>query len=162
LEPHEDARGFFARAYCSHEFKEAGIDFTSTQINISRNSAIHTLRGMHYQAAPYAEAKLVRCIRGAIYDVAVDLRPSSTTFGRWTAATLSADVGNALFIPEGCAHGFLTLTADCDVLYQMSRPYIAGEACGFRYDDPAFDVRWPHAPAVISDVDLAWQSWPRT
>lgn len=159
LQPHGDARGFFARAYCPQEFADAGIDFTSTQINISRNTHMHTLRGMHFQMAPYAEAKVVRSMRGSIYDVAVDLRPDSPTYLRWTACELSADIGNALFVPEGCAHGFLTLTADCDVLYQMGRPYVPGQARGVRYDDPAFGIAWPYPPAIIAPADLAWGPW---
>ncbi|MDB5533112.1 MAG: dTDP-4-dehydrorhamnose 3,5-epimerase [Hyphomicrobiales bacterium] len=156
LEPHHDERGFFARAYCAKEFAGAGIDFVSTQINLSRNTARHTLRGMHYQDAPYAEAKVIRPVRGSVFDVAVDLRPDSATYLQWTAQTLSAERGDAMFIPEGCAHGFLTLEAETDVLYQMGRPYVPGQARGLRYDDPAIAVEWPASPAVVGAQDLAW------
>lgn len=159
LKPHADERGFFARAYCAEEFRAAGISFTSTQINLSRNRYRHTLRGMHFQDAPHAEAKVVRCVRGRIFDVAVDLRPQSPTYRKWTATELSADAGNALFVPEGCAHGFLTLEDDCDVLYQMGRPYFPGKARGVRYDDPSFAIAWPHPPATISQADLDWPAW---
>ncbi len=162
-EPHADARGFFARIYCSEEFAAAGVSFTSTQINLSRNDRLHTLRGMHWQDPPYAEAKLVRVTRGAIHDVVIDLRRESPTFRRWIARRLDANRANALFIPEGCAHGFLTLEPDTDVLYQMSRPYVGGQARGLRYDDPGFAISWPTVPAVIGDADLAWPSpWTPT
>lgn len=156
LEPVKDERGFFARAYCWEEFARAGIDFTSTQINISRNDAALTLRGMHWQAPPHAEAKLVRCLRGRIYDVVADIRADSPTYRRWIGRELDAVSGNALFVPEGCAHGFLTLEADCDVLYHMGRPYAPGKAAGFRFDDPAFAIAWPYEPKVIASADLAW------
>lgn len=154
--PHADERGFFARIYCPDEFARAGIDFASTQINLSRNTARHTLRGMHWQDAPFAEAKVVRCLSGAIYDVVADLRPDSPTYRKWIARELSAERADALFIPEGCAHGFLTLADDTDVLYQMGRMYEPGLARGFRFDDPAFAIVWPHPPAVIGKADEAW------
>ncbi|MCC2098500.1 MAG: dTDP-4-dehydrorhamnose 3,5-epimerase family protein [Hyphomicrobiales bacterium] len=155
-EPHADARGFFARIYCPEEFAKAGIDFSSTQINLSRNTARHTLRGMHWQDAPFAEAKVVRCLRGRIFDVVADIRRDSATFGQWLARELDAGEANALFIPEGCAHGFLTLEPDTDVLYQMGRMYEPGQARGFRYDDPGFAIEWPAKPAVIGEADLNW------
>jgi dTDP-4-dehydrorhamnose 3,5-epimerase len=154
--PHADARGMFARLYCPEEFSSAGIGFAPVQINLSRNTHVHTLRGMHYQVTPFAEAKVVRAVRGAIYDVVLDLRPDSPAFRRWTAATLSAESGDALYIPEGCAHGFLTLAADTDVLYQMGRAYVPGHAKGVRWDDPAFAIHWPAAPAVMDDKDRMW------
>lgn len=157
--PHRDERGFFARLFCPDEFANAGVEFTSTQINLSRNTARHTLRGMHWQDAPYAEAKVVRCLCGVIYDVVADLRPQSPAYKKWIALELSAERGDALFIPEGCAHGFLTLTPDCDVMYQMGRMYEPGKARGFRYDDPAFGIAWPHAPDVIGAADLAWPAF---
>jgi dTDP-4-dehydrorhamnose 3,5-epimerase len=156
LEAMADERGFFARWYCPDEFARAGIDFTSTQINISRNDAAGTLRGMHWQEAPHAEAKLVRCVRGRIFDIVADLRHESPTYRQWVGRELDAVTGNALFVPEGCAHGFLTLEANSDVLYQMGRPYTPGKAKGFRYDDPAFTIPWPHEPQVIAAADLAW------
>jgi dTDP-4-dehydrorhamnose 3,5-epimerase len=160
-EPREDARGFFARIYCPDEFANAGIAFTSTQINLSRNTARHTLRGMHWQDAPFAEAKVVRCLRGRIYDVVADIRRDSPTFGRWIACELDAVTANALYIPEGCAHGFLTLEADTDVLYQMGRMYEPGQARGFRYDDPAFAIQWPAVPSVVGEADLKWPGFDR-
>jgi len=158
-EPHRDARGAFARLYCPREFARAGIAFTPTQVNLSRNLARYTLRGMHWQDPPHAEAKLVRCVRGRIWDVVADLRAGSDTFGQWTACELDASAGSALFIPEGCAHGFLTLEPDADVLYQMGRMYEPGHARGFRYDDPAFAIEWPHAPEAIAQADLDWPAF---
>jgi dTDP-4-dehydrorhamnose 3,5-epimerase len=154
--PAVDRRGTFARLYCPDEFAAAGISFVSTQVNLSRNPRRHTLRGMHFQPAPHAESKLIRVTRGAIYDVVIDLRPGSPTFRRWISAALDADAGDALFAPEGCAHGFLTLTDDCDVLYQMGRIHQPGHAAGVRWNDPAFGVRWPAEPSVISDADRSW------
>jgi dTDP-4-dehydrorhamnose 3,5-epimerase len=156
LAPHVDERGFFARLYCPEEFSRAGISFASTQINLSRNTAALTLRGLHYQTEPYAEAKIVRCTRGRIFDVAVDLRPDSPTYRRWSGHELDAQTGGALFIPEGCAHGFLTLTADTDVLYQMGRMFEPGHAAGVRWDDPAIAIHWPAQPCVISEADRTW------
>ncbi len=161
LDPHVDERGFFARAYCVDELLSAGIDMPSPQINLSRNRLRGTLRGMHFQRPPFAEAKIVRCVRGSIFDVVADLREDSPTFHRWHGFTLDADGGEALYLPEGCAHGFITLEDDCDVLYQMSRPYVPGHAAGFRYDDPAFTISWPAAPIVIGASDLAWPPWSR-
>ena len=157
--PHRDDRGFFARVFCPAEFAAAGIAFTSTQINLSRNETRHTLRGMHWQDAPHAEAKVVRAVSGAIHDIVVDLRPASPTFRRWIARRLDSRMANALFIPEGCAHGFLTLEPATDVLYQMGRPYVPGQERGARYDDPALALEWPARPDVIAPADLAWPAW---
>lgn len=159
-EPHTDERGLFARIYCPNEFAAAGICFEPRQVNLSRNVSRHTLRGMHYQDPPYAEAKLVRVTQGRIYDVALDLRPDSATFGKWTATELDADSLAALFIPEGCAHGFLTLEPSTDVLYQMGRDHVPGAGRGVRYDDPAFAIRWPAEPVVISERDQTWPLFP--
>ena len=156
LSPHGDDRGFFARIYCPDEFAKAGIVFNSTQINLSRNDRKHTLRGMHWQEAPFAEAKIVRCLSGRVHDVVVDLRPDSATFRKWIARELSAGAANALFIPEGCAHGFLTLEDECDVFYQMGRIYEPGRVRGFRYDDHTFAIEWPATPQVIGKADLDW------
>ena len=158
VERFEDQRGHFARLYCPDEFARAGLDFSLAQINLSRNPLQHTLRGMHWQDPPYAEAKFVRCVSGSIYDVAVDIRRDSGTFGKWTARTISAEQENALFVPEGFAHGFITLEPDTDVLYQMGRMYEPGHAKGFRFDDPAFGIAWPHAPAMIGEAD---ENWPK-
>jgi dTDP-4-dehydrorhamnose 3,5-epimerase len=155
---HRDKRGFFARIYCPEEFAAAGIEFQSTQINLSRNLARFTLRGMHWQDPPFAEAKLVRVTSGAAHDVVIDLRAESPTFRRWIARRLDAERANALFIPEGCAHGFLTLELQTDIVYQMSRSFVPGHARGLRWDDPAIGIDWPAEPAVIGAADLAWPS----
>ena len=153
--PHGDERGLFARLYCPEEFAAAGIDFASTQVNLSTNAEQHTLRGMHFQKPPFAEAKLVRVVRGRAWDVVVDLRPGPT-WGKWIAEELSAARMNALFLPEGVAHGFLTLEPDTHILYQMGRSYVPGHADGVRWDDPALAIDWPATPAMISDKDRGW------
>ena len=153
--PHGDARGLFARLYCPAEFAAAGIDFTPTQVNLSTNAERLTLRGMHFQKPPFAEAKLVRVIRGRAWDVVADLRPGPTR-GRWIAEELSAERMNALYLPEGVAHGFLTLEPDTHILYQMGRNFVPGHADGVRWDDPALAIDWPEAPAVLADKDRAW------
>lgn len=153
--PHGDERGLFARLYCPEEFTKAGIAFTPTQVNLSTNPVTGTLRGMHFQKPPFAEAKLVRVIQGAAWDVAVDLR-AGPTFGKWIATELSAKNLRALYLPEGVAHGFLTLSADTHILYQMGRSYVPGHADGVRWDDPALAIDWPSAPEVIADKDQAW------
>lgn len=155
-DPHADARGLFARLHCPGEFSAAGVAFAPSQTSVSRNPRIHTLRGLHYQPAPHGETKLVRVTRGRIFDVAVDLRPASPTYRRWTAAELSADNLAALFIPEGVAHGFLTLEADTDVLYQIAPKFSPGHEAGVRWDDPAFGIDWPAPPAMISDRDATY------
>ncbi|MBJ7409810.1 MAG: dTDP-4-dehydrorhamnose 3,5-epimerase family protein [Phenylobacterium sp.] len=155
-QPHSDERGLFARMHCPEAFAAAGIPFEPVQTSLSRNPHIHTLRGMHYQPAPYGETKLVRVTRGRAFDVAVDLRPASPTYRRWTAAELSAENLVALFIPEGVAHGFLTLEPDTDVLYQIAPAYRPGHAAGVRWDDPAFAIAWPAAPALMSPADAAY------
>ncbi|WP_319773484.1 dTDP-4-dehydrorhamnose 3,5-epimerase [Breoghania sp.] len=154
--PHEDARGAFARLYCPNEFAEAGIAFAPQQVNLSTNVRKHTLRGMHFQPAPYAEAKLVRAVAGRAFDVVVDLRPESPTCGRWIGVELCAKAMNAVFVPQGCAHGFLTLEDDTALLYQMGRIYAPGHGAGYRWDDPAFGIEWPAAPVVISEQDCQW------
>ena len=156
IEAHEDARGAFARLQCPEEFAAAGHPFAPAQTSLSRNPDAGTLRGMHYQPAPYAETKLVRAVRGRIFDVALDLRPGSPTWRQWTGAELSADNARALFIPEGVAHGFLTLEPDTDVLYQISPAFQPGHEAGVRWDDPAFAIAWPSAPKVISERDLGY------
>lgn len=153
---HRDDRGLFARLQCPDEFASAGLNFTPVQTSLSRNPHLHTLRGMHYQPAPNAETKLVRVSRGRIFDVAVDLRPDSPTYRQWTAAELSAENLAALLIPEGVAHGFLTLEPDTDVIYQIAPAYRPGHEAGVRWDDPAFAIAWPAAPALISARDAAY------
>jgi dTDP-4-dehydrorhamnose 3,5-epimerase len=159
IEPRGDDRGAFARLHCAEEFAAAGHPFTPAQTSLSRNPQIGTLRGLHHQPHPHAEVKLVRCVRGRIFDVAVDLRPSSPTHRRWTAAELSADNARALLIPEGVAHGFLTLEPDCDVLYQIAPAFQPGHEAGVRWDDPAFAIAWPHAPALISPRDAGYPDY---
>lgn len=151
-----DGRGAFARLYCPDEFAAAGIAFTSTQINLSTNPASRTLRGLHYQRPPHAEAKLVRCVRGRAFDVALDLRPDSPTYRRWLGFELDADTMRAVFLPEGIAHGFLTLAPDTHILYQMGRPFEPGHGEGVRWDDPAFAIDWPAPPDVISERDRTY------
>ena len=148
-----DERGFFARLYDPDEFAAAGLPVLGSQISLSHNAGAATLRGLHLQRSPHSEAKLVRCMRGSVFDVAVDLRPDSPTFRSWTAASLSRGAMNALFIPEGCAHGFITLEPDTDVMYQMSVPHAPGSAAGVRWNDPVIGVEWPVEPAVISPRD---------
>lgn len=156
LELKEDERGFFARTWCREEFVAHGLAGELAQCSVSFNHRRGTLRGLHYQAPPHAEDKLVRCTRGSIYDVIVDLRRRQPTFKRWWCAELSSDNRKMVYIPKGLAHGFLTLEDDCEVTYQMSTPYHPESARGARYDDPAFAVDWPFAPAVIGDRDLAF------
>lgn len=158
VEPHQDERGCFARLYCPETIAAAKIDFTSTQINLSTNAKKHTLRGVHFQQPPFAEAKIVRCVQGRVWDVAVDLR-AGPTYGHWQSFELSAAQLNAVHIPEGVAHGFLTLEDETHLLYQMGRPYEHGHARGIRWDDADLAIEWPAAPKVISEVDLNWPSW---
>jgi dTDP-4-dehydrorhamnose 3,5-epimerase len=155
-EPVADERGFFARTWCREEFLANGLNPGLAQANISFNHRKGTLRGMHYQAAPHAEAKLVRCTRGAIFDVALDLRPGSPTYRRWFGAELSDANRSMLYVPEGCAHGFLTLADATEVAYQMSAPYAPAAARGVRWDDPAFGIEWPGEVAVINERDASY------
>ncbi len=149
----EDERGFFARTWCRKEFEAHGLNPNLAQCNVSFNKKKGTLRGMHYQAEPFAEAKLVRCTSGSIYDVIVDLRPSSPTFKQWTAEELTAENRRMLYIPEGFAHGFQTLTDRAEVFYQMSEIFYADGARGYRWNDPAFDIRWPLDETILSMKD---------
>lgn len=160
LEPKLDERGLFARSWCQKEFEIHGLNPKLMQCNVSFNTRKGTLRGMHYQVAPYPETKLVRCTRGAIYDVVVDLRPQSRTFKKWISAFLNADNRNAIYVPEGCAHGFLTLEDQSEVFYQMSEVYNAESARGVRWDDPAFQVAWPAKVEVISERDRTYLNFP--
>jgi dTDP-4-dehydrorhamnose 3,5-epimerase len=156
LEPIADERGFFARAWCPDEFRDAGLDTTWVQENVSYNTRRGTLRGLHFQSPPHAEVKLVRCTRGAVWDVAVDLRPDSPSFRRSVGVELSADNHRSLYIPEGCAHGYLTLTDDVEMRYLTSHPYAAQAATGVPYDDPLLAVEWPDEPLVLSENDRKW------
>jgi dTDP-4-dehydrorhamnose 3,5-epimerase len=153
-EPAVDARGFFARTWCRREFEEHGIGCDWVQSSVSFNRRRGTLRGLHYQATPWAEAKLVRCTGGAIFDVIVDLRAASTTYGEWQAFELSAENRHALFVPEGFAHGFQTLTDDAEVSYQISRDHHPEAARGLRWDDPSLAIAWPECEErILSDAD---------
>jgi len=156
LEQRADNRGFFARTWCQHEFEQQGMVARIVQANMSYNIHKGTLRGMHFQNAPYMETKLVRAVRGAIYDVIIDLRADSPTYKRWIGVELTADNRRALFVPEGFGHGFQTLTDDADVMYQVSEFYTPGAEGGLRYNDPAFDIQWPLPVSVISDKDATW------
>lgn len=153
LEPHADQRGFFARTFCRKEFEAHGINAHVEQCNISFNKRKGTLRGMHFQVAPFAEAKLVRCTWGSIYDVIIDLRPSSPTFKQYFAVELSAKNRTMLFIPEGFAHGFQTLRDDTEVFYQMAQSFSAEHARGVRWNDPAFGIEWPEDERIIIERD---------
>jgi dTDP-4-dehydrorhamnose 3,5-epimerase len=155
-EPVEDERGFFARIFSASEFLEHGLEAAVAECSISYNNARWTLRGLHYQRAPHEEAKLVRCTRGAVYDVALDLRPGSPTHLQWEAVELSAENRLALYVPPGCAHGYLTLEEGSELLYQISERYEPGFAAGVRWDDPVVGLEWPVVPAVISERDASF------
>ncbi|HEY6770498.1 MAG TPA: dTDP-4-dehydrorhamnose 3,5-epimerase [Candidatus Sulfotelmatobacter sp.] len=156
LDRRNDERGFFARSWCEREFEDQGLNPRLSQCNVSFNLQAATLRGLHYQAAPFAEAKVVRCTSGGIYDVAVDLRPESGTFRQWLGITLTASNRKMLYIPEGFAHGFITLEDNTEVHYQMSEFYAPESARGVRWNDPAFRVEWPMQPQVISERDRTY------
>jgi len=156
IEPVEDERGFFARTWCRQEFTAHGLETRLVQCNLSFNKVRGTLRGMHYQLPPAAETKLVRCLRGAIYDVAIDLRPESPTYRQWTAVTLSAENRLAFYIPQGFAHGFQSLTDEAEIFYQMSAVYAPEYARGIRWNDPAFQIDWPLAVTVMSAKDQGY------
>jgi len=156
LDKHRDERGFFARTWCRQEFRDHGLNTDIAQTSISFNKRAGTLRGMHFQVEPYEETKLVRCTRGALHDVILDLRIGSPTYRQWTAVELSADNYRMLYIPAGFAHGFITLEENTEATYLISDPYVPDSASGIRWDDPAFDMKWPRAIEVISDRDLEW------
>ncbi len=157
MEPIRDERGFFARSFCQNDFTEHGLKVNVAQCNVSFNKKKGTLRGMHFQHPPKAEAKLVRCTRGKIYDVVIDLRPGSPTYCQWEAVELTADNYRALYIPEEVAHGFQTLEDNSEVFYQMYEFYAPEYAGGVRWDDPAFGITWPLPRPIISERD---QSYP--
>ena len=156
IQPISDERGFFARSFCTDEFQQYGLETNFNQCNVSFTSRQGTIRGMHYQVYPYAEAKLVRCTTGAIYDVILDLRSESLTFRQWAAAELTADNHQMLYIPPGCAHGFQTLVDDTEVFYQMSGVYSAEAARGVRWNDPIFGIEMPLASSFINDRDRGY------
>lgn len=156
IEKRGDERGFFARTFCEEEFAQAGLVTCFVQANASASRKAGTLRGLHYQVAPHAETKVIRCTRGAIFDVIVDLRPDSPSYRRWQGFELTAAEGIMLYIPEGFAHGYQTLADDTEVAYQVSAPYAPGAEAGIRYDDPAFGITWPMPVTAISEKDVSW------
>lgn len=156
LDMRGDARGGFARTFCVDEFHAAGVAFAPVQCNLSRNPVAGTLRGMHFQVAPHEEAKLVQCTRGAIFDAIVDLRVASPSFGTAAWSDLTEANDTLLYIPPGCAHGFLTTAPDSDVFYYMDSRFVAGAGAGVRWDDPALGIPWPGVPTVISERDAGY------
>lgn len=159
IEKREDDRGFFARSWCKNEFQDHGLNPSLVQCNVSFNHKRGTLRGMHYQVLRYAEVKLLRCTRGAIYDVVIDLRPQSPTFSQWLAVDLTAENHRMLYVPEGFAHGFQALADGTEITYQVSQFYTPKAEQGVRYNDPAFAIRWPIAAPVVSKKDRKWPDY---
>jgi dTDP-4-dehydrorhamnose 3,5-epimerase len=160
-ERHVDERGSFARVWCAREFEQHGLSARLVQSSISTNARKGTLRGMHYSSPPHAEAKLVRCVRGAVHDVLLDLRPTSRTYLQWVKEVLTSENGLALYVPEGVAHGFQTLEDSSDVLYQMSEFFDAACARGVRWDDEAFGISWPDGPRILSERDRTYPAFDR-
>ena len=160
IEKHEDDRGFFARSWCLKEFKLMGLNDRLVQCNISFNKKAGTLRGMHFQIYPYEEAKLVRCTMGAIFDVIIDLRKDSSSYKKYFSVTMTSEDRNMLYVPEGFAHGFLTLEDNTEVFYQMSEFYAPEYARGYRWNDPAFDIHWPQEIRVLSNRDQNYPDYP--
>ena len=156
LEKREDDRGFFARSWCKKEFEEHGLTTNMVQSNIAFSKRKGTLRGLHYQGAPYGEEKVVRCTRGSLYDVLVDLRPGSTTYRQWIGVELTPDNNKMVYIPEGFAHGYQTLEDNTEVTYQVSQFYFPDFERGLRYDDPAIGIDWPLIVKIISEKDKGW------
>jgi dTDP-4-dehydrorhamnose 3,5-epimerase len=159
LERKEDERGFFARAWCENEFAEHHLEGKIVQCNISFNKKRGTLRGMHYQSHPHAEIKVIRCTRGSIYDVIVDLRPESPQYKQYLSVILSAETRSMLYVPKGFAHGFQTLEDETEVFYHMSEHYTPHAAKGFRWNDPAFKISWPDAVRIISERDCSYPNF---
>lgn len=152
-----DERGSFTRTFCAEEFKEAGLVSFFPQTSIAFNKRRGTLRGMHYQVSPHAETKLICCIAGAVYDVILDLRPDSPTFNQWWSTILQSGSDFALYVPAGCAHGYLTVNDNTELLYQISEPYHPESTRGVRWNDPKFSIKWPlHSPPIMSVKDSAW------
>jgi dTDP-4-dehydrorhamnose 3,5-epimerase len=154
--PHQDRRGRFMRAWCAREFEDHGLHFQPVQANMGLSVQKATVRGMHYQEAPAAEIKLVRCTRGSIFDVALDLRPESPSYRKWYGTELSAENGRMLYVPEGCAHGYQTLEENTEMYYMTSGFYAPNSVRGVRFDDPAFGIEWPFAATVLSEQDQKW------
>jgi dTDP-4-dehydrorhamnose 3,5-epimerase len=155
-ERHADERGFFAPTFSAEEFAAYGLDARVAESSVAYNDVALTLRGLHYQLAPYEETKLVRCTRGSVYDVAVDLRPDSPTYLRWAGVQLSAENRNSFYVPAGCAHGYLTLEAETELSYLISQRYVVEAGAGVRWDDPAIGIEWPAEPEVISARDASY------
>ena len=151
-----DSRGFFGRLWCAKEMATQGLSTNISQCNIGRSERAGTLRGLHLQKPPHQEVKIVRCTQGAVFDVVVDLRPDSPSFRRWFGIELNMENASMLYVPEGCATGYLTLEDNSEIYYLASEFYAPQSATGVRYDDPAFDIRWPGTPTVISDNDASW------
>lgn len=160
--PIEDARGRFMRAWCHREFADHGVDFAPVQANMGLSTRKGTIRGLHYQIAPALEAKLVRCTRGEIFDVVVDLRPTSPTYRSWYGSCLNVENGRMLYIPQGCAHGCQSTQDNTEIYYMTSAFYSAEHVRGIRYDDPAFAIRWPLVASLISDQDRNWPLWGKS
>jgi dTDP-4-dehydrorhamnose 3,5-epimerase len=156
MTPHLDERGRFMRAWCSRETAQAGIDFLPVQANMGFSKHRGAVRGMHFQTQPALEAKLVRCTRGSVFDVLVDMRPASPTYGKWFGVTLTADEGNMLYVPQHCAHGYQTLEDSSEVLYQTSAFYSPQAVRGVRFDDPSIAIDWPLPPTDVSQQDRSW------
>ena len=156
LQKHEDERGFFARTFCQKELEAHGLISDVAQANTSLSRSRGTLRGMHFQKSPHEETKLIRCTRGALYDVIIDLRPDSATYKQWVGVELTADNYRMLFVPRNFAHGFITLADDTEANYLVSQFYAPGSELGIRWNDPAFDIQWPIDVSVISDKDANW------
>ncbi len=159
LERRSDERGFFARIWCEEELRKQNLVAAFAQINTAFSPKAGTLRGMHYQVSPHDEVKVVRCLRGAVYDVAVDLRSRSPTYMRWVGVTLCAEDGGLFYVPAGCAHGYLTLSDDTEVMYMASTPYAPQSVRGVRFDDLAFGIRWPGEVKTISTADREWKDF---
>lgn len=160
-QPIHDERGFFARTWSADDFAPLGLDPSLAQCSLAWNGRKDTLRGMHFQREPFAEVKIVRCTRGALLDVIVDLRRGSPTYCRWTSVELTADSRRMLYVPKGFAHGYLTLTDDVEAYYHVSTPYSPAHATGVRWDDPAFGIAWPFAPTVMSAKDRDWPAFEK-
>jgi len=158
-QPRGDDRGWFARMWCAQELAQHGLVDRVAQVNVAHSQRAGTLRGMHYQQAPHGEVKIVRCNRGAVFDVVVDLRPPSPSYKRWFGTELSETNGRMLYVPQGCAHGYQTLSGDAEVMYFTSAFYAPAAANGVRYDDPAFGIYWPRAVTALSEQDRNWPDY---
>lgn len=155
----EDSRGYFAILWSQHAFEERGLDGHFIQANLSFNRYKGTLRGMHFQQPPYAQTKLIRCLRGAVYDVVIDIRPDSPTYRQWVGVELTAESQQAFYVPRGLAHGFQTLADDTEIVYHVAQAYAPQAESGIRYDDPAFDINWPLPVSEISEKDRRWPAF---